>query len=71
MQNCIQHRFVFNLAGNNVATLPPMSNAFEGKVIGLGRSRGPDDLLSIGTDKCGNLGTGLLHCQPRLLAIAM
>src|SRR5690606_33177633 len=59
----IQHRLVFDLAGDDVLALGgvEVGNALDGKVVGFGRARGPDDFPRVGIDQLGHLATRILH----------
>ncbi len=58
----IQDRLVLDLGGDDVLALGliEVRNAFQGEVVGLGGTAGPDDLARVGVDQLGHLATAVL-----------
>src|SRR5690606_15096711 len=66
----VENGLVFDLTGNDVpaANATGLGDAFEGEVVGLGGTGGPDNLLRLRADQIGYLPTRLLDRLPGLLA---
>ena len=69
----VENRFVFDLAGDDVAArnAASLGHALEGKVVRFGGAGGPDDLLRLGADQFGDLTPRLLDRLPGLLTERM
>src|SRR5690554_917775 len=60
----VQHGFVFDFGGNQVLALAAVEigHALDGQVVGLGGTRGPDDLARIGVNQIRHLLAGIFDC---------
>ena len=62
MADAIDHCFVLGRSRNQMVALLAvhLSRTLDRKVIGLGRTAGPDDFLGMGADEFGDLAPGLI-----------
>ena len=60
----VEHGFVFGFDGNEVFAFGfvEVCRAFDGEVVGFGRTAGEDDFFGIGVNQGGDVGAGFFDC---------